>query len=161
MAKSSRAGAARAAHGARVVAVSAAALFVLASGAWASWRSAQYVVLTKGREQGTVTLASCGADQCSGPFTPRGDALARPRVTVSLPVRHRVGDTVDVVLEPGRDTAIRAGGGGVLYAFVPFGGALLLAAAVVGFGLRAARTAWGLAALGAVLLGGAFLTLPS
>ncbi|WP_037910443.1 hypothetical protein [Actinacidiphila yeochonensis] len=161
MAKTSRGRAAGAAHAARVVAVSVVALFVLASGAWASWRTAQYAVLTKGREQGSVTLAACGDTTCTGPFVPKGTASARPRVTVSLPVRHRVGETVDVVLRPGTDTAIRSGGGGVLYAFLPLGGALLLAAAVVGLGLRAARTVWSLALAGVLLLGGAYLTLPS
>jgi len=160
MAKTSGEGTPRAVHGARVVAATLVALFVLASGAWGSWRTAQYVVLTKGREQGRVTLASCHGDSCTGPFAPKGDAAARAAVTVSLPVRHKVGETVDVVLEPGTDTAIRAGGGGVLYAFTPFGGALLLAAGIAAFGLRGNRPAWILAVAGVVVLGGAFLTLP-
>ena len=144
---------------ARVVAFAALALLVVVSGAWASWRTAQHVMLSKGREHGTVTLAACGDTTCSGPFTPKGAATARPRVTVSLPVRHHVGDRVPVVIKPGTDTAIRAGWGGLLFAWLPLGGALLLAAVVVGGGLRMPRTAWTLAGLGAALVGGAFLTL--
>ncbi|WUV84692.1 hypothetical protein OG552_13840 [Streptomyces sp. NBC_01476] len=143
-----------------MVGAAALALLLLVAAGWNSWQTAQYVVLTKGRDQGTVTLAACGSsDDCTGPFTPKGAATARPEVTVSLPVRHHVGDTVDVVMEPGTDTGVRAGFGGLLFAWVPFGGALLLAALVVAAGLRTSRIAWGLATAGAVLLGGAFLTL--
>jgi hypothetical protein len=144
---------------ARVLGLGAIAALILASGAWASWQTAQHVMLTKGRERGTVTLAACGDSSCTGPFTPKGAATARPEVTVSLPIRHRVGARVPVVLKPGTDTAIRAGFGGVIFAWLPLGGALLLAAVVVGGGLRMPRTAWSLAAAGAALVGGAFLTL--
>jgi len=144
---------------ARVVAVAALAALILVSGAWSSWRTAQYLVLTKGREEGTVKLTECGDTICSGPFTPKGTASARPVVTVSLPIRHKVGDTVHVVIKPGTNTAIRSRVGGLLFAFLPLGGALLLAALAVGGGLRMPRTAWTLAAAGAALLGGAFLTL--
>ncbi|SEN10616.1 hypothetical protein SAMN05216267_1001293 [Actinacidiphila rubida] len=144
---------------ARVLGIGALAALILASGAWASWRTAQHVMLTKGHDRGTVTLAACGDSSCTGPFAPEGAATARPKVTVSLPVRHHVGEKVPVVIEPGTDTGVRAGLGGVLFAWVPLGGALLLAAVVVGGGMRMPRTAWTLAAAGAALLGGAFLTL--
>jgi hypothetical protein len=143
----------------RVLGVAALAALLLVSGGWSSWRTAQYLVLTKGREEGTVTLTECGDTNCSGPFTPKGTASARPYVTVSLPIRHHVGEKVDVVLKPGTNTAIRSKLGGLLYAFLPLGGALLLAAIVVAGGLRLKRSAWTLAAVGAALLGGAFLTL--
>lgn len=144
---------------ARVVGVWALTALILVSGGWDSWHTAQHVMLTKGRERGTVTLAACGDSTCTGPFTPKDPATARPKVTVSLPVRHHIGDQVPVVLKPGTDTAVRSGWGGLLFAWVPLGGALLLAAIVVGGGLRMSRTAWSLAAAGAALLGGAFLTL--
>ncbi|MYS21071.1 hypothetical protein GTW78_12790 [Streptomyces sp. SID4948] len=145
---------------ARVVAAVALALLILVASGWDSWQTAQYVVLTKGREQGAVTLTACDAsDECTGPFAPKGTATARDQVTVSLPVRHHVGDQVNVVMKPGTDTAIRSGPGGLLFAWVPFGGGLLLAAVVAAGGLRNTRIAWGLAAVGAALLGGAFLTL--
>jgi hypothetical protein len=144
---------------ARVVAVGALTLLIVVSGAWASWRTAQNVVLSKGRERGTVTLTACGDSVCTGPFAPSGAATARPKVRVSLPVRHHVGDRVRVVMQPGTDTAVRSGWGGLLFAFVPLGGALLLASVVVAGGLRLPRAGWSLAAAGAALLGGAFLTL--
>jgi hypothetical protein len=149
----------------RVVGLSLLALLILVSGAWDSWRTAQHVMLTKGRERGTVTLADCGDSTCTGLFTPKdapaaGDpAAARREVTVSLPIRHQVGDRVQVVLKPGTDTAVRSGWGGLLFAWVPLGGALLLAAVVMAGGLKMPRTAWSLALAGAALLGGAFLTL--
>ncbi|MEE4544333.1 hypothetical protein V2S66_20425 [Streptomyces sp. V4-01] len=144
---------------ARVVGAGALALLILVSGGWDSWRTAHYVMLTKGRERGTVTLAACGDSSCTGPFAPRGTATARPKVTVSLPVRHRVGERVPVVLEPGTTTAVRSGWGGLFFSWLPLGGALLLAAVVVAGGLRMRRTAWTLAGLGAALIGAAFLTL--
>jgi hypothetical protein len=144
---------------ARVVGTGLLAVLILVSGGWSSWRTAQYLVLTKGREEGTVTLTECGDTNCSGPFTPKGTATARPTVTISLPVRHHVGEKVTVVIKPGTNTAIRSKVGGLLYAFLPLGGALLLAAIVVGAGLRMPKAAWTLAAAGAALLGGAFLTL--
>jgi hypothetical protein len=144
---------------ARVVGAGALALLILVSGGWSSWRTAQYVALTKGHERGTVTVTACGDSSCTGPFAPQGAATARPRVTVSLPIRHHVAEKVHVVMKPGTDTAIRAGWGGLLYAFLPLGGALLLAAVVVAGGLRMPRTAWALALAGAALLSGAFLTL--
>ncbi|WP_405582465.1 hypothetical protein [Streptomyces sp. NBC_01190] len=145
---------------ARLVGAGALALLLLVAAGWNSWQTAQYVVLTKGRDQGTVTLDSCDtSDDCTGPFTPKGSATARPEVTVNLPVRHHVGDRVDVVMEPGTDVGVRAGVGGLLFAWVPFGGALLLAALIVAGGLRNSRIAWALATLGGALLGAAFLTL--
>jgi hypothetical protein len=144
---------------ARVVGAGALALLIVVSGGWDSWRTAQYVTLTKGRERGTVTVAACGDTVCTGPFAPEGTATARPRVSVSLPIRHHVGERVPVVLEPGTTTAVRAHWGGLFFAWVPLAGALLLAAVVVAGGLRMRRTAWTLAGIGAALIGAAFLTL--
>jgi hypothetical protein len=144
---------------ARVVGVSALVVLLLASGAWDSWRTAHFVMLTKGRERGTMTLVSCGDSTCTGPFSPQGSATARPKVSISLPIRHRTGDHVPVAVEPGTDKVVRAGWGGILFAWVPLGGALLLSAVVIAGGLRMRRTAWGFAAAGAALLAGAFLLL--
>jgi len=144
---------------ARVVGAGALTVLILVSGGWGSWKTAQYVVLTKGREQGTVSLVACGDSTCTGPFAPKGSATARREVSISLPIRHHVGDHVRAVMKPDTDTAIRAGWGGLLYAFVPLGGALLLAAVVTAGGLRMSRSAWTLAAAGVALLVGAFLTL--
>jgi hypothetical protein len=54
---------------------------------------------------------------------------------------------------------VRDGLGGLLFAFLPLAGALLLAAVLVALGLRMPRTAWTMAVAGAALMGGAFLTL--
>ncbi|WP_225845296.1 hypothetical protein [Streptomyces sp. HPF1205] len=147
-------------RGTRVFGLALLALLILVSGGWESWKTAHYVMLTKGRERGTVTLVDCGDTSCTGPFAPKdGTGTARSEVTVSLPVRRHVGDKVQVVMKPGTRTAIRSGWGGILFAWVPLGGALLLAAVVVGGGLRLARPAWVLATAGAAVLLGAFLTL--
>jgi hypothetical protein len=144
---------------ARAAVLASVAVLVLASGAWDSWRTAQHVMLTKGREHGTMTLTNCGDSTCTGPFTPNGPAPARAKVSISLPIRHHTGERVPVAGEPGTGTVVRAGWGGILYAWVPLGGAMLLASLVVAIGLPMRRTAWGLAGAGAALLGGAFLTL--
>jgi hypothetical protein len=144
---------------ARVIAVVLVAALLVVSGTWDSWRTAQHVMLTKGRERGTMTLADCGDRVCTGPFAPEGSAVARPEVTISLPIRHTTGARIPVAVKPGTDTVVRAGWGGVLWAWVPLGGALLLAAVVVAGGVRAYRSAWALGGLGAALLAGAFLTL--
>lgn len=144
----------------RVVGATALVLLLLASGAWDSWKTAHLLMLSKGHERGTMTLVVCDGAECTGPFAPKGSALARPKVTVDLPVRRHVGAHIPVVVEPGEDDhVIRGGWGGLLYAWGPLGGALLLAAVVTAGGLRMRRTAWGLAAAGAALMGGAFLTL--
>jgi hypothetical protein len=149
------------AQGARALGLALLTLLILTSGGWESWKTAHYVMLTKGRERGTVTLVHCGDSDCTGPFAPKGTGAgaARTKVTVSLPVRHHVGDKVPVVMKPGTDVGIRSGFGGMLFSWVPLGGALLLAAVVVGGGLRLGRVAWSLAAAGAAVLLGAFLTL--
>lgn len=144
---------------ARVAGVVLVAALLVVSGSWDSWRTAQHVMLTKGREHGTMTLAHCGDSTCTGPFAPKGSAVARPEVTIGLPIRHTPGARIPVAVKPGTDTVVRAGWGGVLWAWVPLGGALLLAAVVVAGGLRARRTAWVMGGLGAALLAGAFLTL--
>jgi hypothetical protein len=54
---------------------------------------------------------------------------------------------------------MRSGPAGILYSWVPLGGALLLASVVVAGGLRLTRAAWVLAGSGFVLLTAAFLAL--
>ncbi|GGY72133.1 hypothetical protein GCM10010300_14290 [Streptomyces olivaceoviridis] len=68
----------------------------------------------------------------------------------------RTGSTYAVVLKPGTGEAVRSGPAGILYAWVPLGGALLLASVVVAGGMRLARTAWVLGLSGTVLLTAAF-----
>jgi hypothetical protein len=144
----------------RNVVVAAMALLVLAAGVWTSWGTAQYAMLTKGRELGTVTVVRCGAQSCSGSFVPTGPAgEKRPDVTFGTPAAQAKGEQLPVVVKPGTDEVVRTGWAGVLYAWVPFGGALLLGALLLAGGLRMQRTAWAMAALGAGLMGASFATL--
>ncbi|WP_030544088.1 hypothetical protein [Streptomyces albus] len=147
--------------------MAAVALLVLTAGVYTSWDAAQHAMLTKGRERGTVTIERCDGDVCGGRFEPvdasgagapaKGDA--ERTVTVVEATGRERGERLPVAVKPGTDEAVRTGPGGVLHAWIPFAGSLLLAALVVAGGLRMRRTAWGLGLAGAALLGGAFLTL--
>lgn len=144
----------------RLAATGALAALILFAGVWGSWRTAQHVMLAKGREQGTVRVTVCAQDTCSGPFTPTSaGARARARVEIAESVAVRKGRTYDVVLKPGTQDAVRSGPAGILYAWVPLGGALLLASVVVAGGMRLTRLAWVLAGCGVALLTGAFLAV--
>ncbi|MEH0544835.1 hypothetical protein QA802_17625 [Streptomyces sp. B21-105] len=136
------------------------AVLILVAGVWGSWGSAQHVMLTKGREQGTVAVTGCAGGRCVGPYTPlSGGSRARARVVLDESVAVREGRTYTVVLKPGGDRAVRSGPAGVLYAWVPFGGALLLASVVVAGGLGRVRAGWVLAGSGVALLTAAFVTV--
>ncbi|EST26604.1 hypothetical protein [Streptomyces roseochromogenus] len=144
----------------RVAAMGTVAALILFAGVWGSWGSAQHVMLTKGRETGTVRVTRCAGGTCTGPFTPISEgSRARARVELTKSVAVRQGQTYDVVLKPGTSDAVRSGPAGILYAWVPLGGALLLASVVVAGGLRLTRAAWVLGLLGAVLLTSAFLAV--
>ncbi|MEV5953619.1 hypothetical protein AB0M11_07555 [Streptomyces sp. NPDC051987] len=141
----------------RVVSMGAVAVLILVAGVWGSWGTAQDVMLTKGKERGTVRVAACGADTCTGPFTPVSTgASARAAVVLDKSVGVRKGRTYDVIVKPGTEDVVRSGTAGVLYAWVPFGGALLLASVVVAGGMRLRRAAWVLGGSGLVLLTAAF-----
>ncbi|MQY37805.1 hypothetical protein SRB17_58110 [Streptomyces sp. RB17] len=144
----------------RVAVMGALAALILFAGVWGSWGTAQHVMLAKGREQGTVRVTACAGDTCSGAFTPTSaGARARARVEIAESVAVRKGRTYDVVLKPGTADAVRSGPAGILYAWVPLGGALLLASVVVAGGMRLTRVAWVLAGCGVALLTGAFLAV--
>ncbi|MFE0513752.1 hypothetical protein [Streptomyces sp. NPDC058964] len=137
----------------RLAAMGAVAALILIAGVWGSWGTAQHVMLTKGRERGTIRVVRCDGATCSGPFTPVSPgAQPRGRVVIEQPVAVRKGQTYAVIVKPDSDVVVRSGPAGVLYAWVPLGGALLLAAVVVAGGLRLTRAAWVLAGSGAVLL---------
>lgn len=136
------------------------AVLLLVAGGWASWPAAQHVMFPQSREHGTMTVVRCGEERCAGPFAPVSDnAERRTRVTVERSVAADEGAELPVVVKPGTAEVVRAGFPGLLHAWVPFGGALLLAAVVVAGGMRMRRTAWGLAGAGGLLLTGAFLLL--
>lgn len=143
----------------RKAAMGLVALLLLVAGFWSSWGTAQHVLLSKGREHGTLTVARCDEAVCTGPYTPKAPATDRPKVTIEKSVAVKKGQTLAVVLKPGTARAVRTGTAGGLYAWVPLGGSLLLAAPVIGGGLRLTRTAWATALAGAALLTASFLAL--
>ncbi|WP_419156023.1 hypothetical protein [Streptomyces canus] len=144
----------------RLASMGVVAVLILIAGVWASWGSAQYVMLTKGRERGTIEVARCAQDVCSGPYTPLSHgSQARGRVDIEKTVAVRKGQTYTVVVKPGSADVVRSGPAGVLYSWVPMGGALLLASVVVAGGLRRTRFAWVLAGSGIALLTAAFVTI--
>lgn len=136
------------------------ALLLLVAGVWTSWSTAKYAMLVKGRERGVLTVSACAGERCSGPYVPvAGTGRPRARVSIAQAAAPEKGERVEVVLKPGTSRAVRAGAAGVLHAWVPFAGALLLAALVVAGGMRLRRTAWGMGLLGAALLGAAFAAM--
>ncbi|MEU9318588.1 hypothetical protein [Streptomyces sp. NPDC048295] len=143
----------------RNAAMGCVVLLLLVAGVLSSWNEAQHIVLAKGREHGTMTVTGCGTDVCTGPFSPSGQATARSRVTVDRSVAARRGDRFPVVVKPGTDDVVRTGTPGFLHAWVPLGGALVLAGLVIGGGLRMSRTGWCTGIAGAVLLVATFFAL--
>ncbi|CAL9539352.1 hypothetical protein [Streptomyces sp. Tu 3180] len=144
----------------RFAAMGTVAALILVAGVWASWGTAQHAMLTKGRERGTVEVTRCGAKTCTGPYAPLSQgSQPRPEVVLENSVAVAEGETYTVVLKPGGDDAVRSGPAGVLYAWVPLGGALLLASVVVAGGLLRTRAAWVLALSGTALLTAAFLAV--
>jgi len=144
----------------RVAAMGTVAALVLIAGVWASWGTAQHVMLTKGREHGTIAVESCGDKSCTGSYRPvSSGSRARGRVVIDQTVAVHRGGTYSVVVKPGTDEVVRSGPAGILYAWVPLGGALLLASVVVAGGLRRTRLAWVMAGSGVALLTAAFVTM--
>ncbi|MEW1889394.1 hypothetical protein ACGFR6_19905 [Streptomyces sp. NPDC048567] len=143
----------------RSAALGLVVVVLLVAGVLTSWDAAHHIVLAKGREHGTMTVTGCGDDVCTGSFAPADGAAARSRVSVDSSVAARKGDRFPVVVKPGTDDVVRTGAPGFLHAWVPLGGALVLAALVIGGGLRLTRTAWGTGIAGGVLLVAAFIAL--
>ncbi|MEU9217900.1 hypothetical protein AB0D47_15325 [Streptomyces sp. NPDC048376] len=144
----------------RVASMGTVTALILIAGVWASWGTAQHVLLTKGREQGTVEVTRCGGGTCSGPYAPvSAGSQARERVVLEDSVAVAKGRTYGVVLKPGSGDAVRSGPAGILYAWVPLGGALLLASVVVAGGLRRTRAGWLMAGAGVALLTAVFVAV--
>jgi hypothetical protein len=144
----------------RLAAMGTIAVLIMVAGVWASWGSAQYVMLTKGREQGTVEVARCDGDTCTGAYTPvSAGSEPRSHVVMEKTVAVQKGHSYTVVVKPGTDEVFRCGLAGVLYAWVPLGGALLLASVVVAGGLGRIRLGWVLAGSGAALLTATFIAV--
>lgn len=149
----------RALHYGRSAALGCVVLLLLVAGALSSWDSAHHIVLAKGREHGTMTVTGCGSEVCTGPYAPSDGGSGRSRVSVEKSVAAKKGDRFPVVVKPGTFEVVRTGTPGFLHAWVPLGGALVLAALVIGGGLRLTRTAWGAGIAGAVLLVATFVAL--
>jgi hypothetical protein len=143
----------------RASATAVVALLLLIGGIWASWDTAQHVMLARGREHGTLTVVSCADEVCTGPYDPDGAAGPRGGMTIEESVAVKKGEHFPVVVKPDSHEMVRTGLAGLLHAWVPLGGALLLASLVIGGGMRLTRTAWGTAVAGAVLLFASFLAL--
>ncbi|MCX4906178.1 hypothetical protein [Streptomyces sp. NBC_00878] len=144
----------------QLAAMGTVALLILIAGVWASWGTAQHVMLSKGRERGTMTVTRCADDRCTGPYRPMSEgSTARARVVLDSEVAVDKGRTYTVTVKPGSDEVVRTGTSGLLYAWVPLGGALLLASMVVAGGLRRPRLAWALGGAGLTLVTAAFVTL--
>ncbi|GAB2763568.1 hypothetical protein GCM10027072_72780 [Streptomyces bullii] len=144
----------------RFAVMSTVAVLILIAGVWASWGTAQHVMLTKGRERGTVEVTRCGQDTCTGPYAPLSQgSQPRAKVVVEKSIAVREGRTYTVVVKPGGDEVVRSGPAGIVYAWIPLGGALLLASVVVAGGLLRTRAAWLLAGVGFALLTAAFVAV--
>lgn len=125
---------------------------LLVAGVRTTWDSAQHI-LGDGRERGTLTLVECVKARCVGTFEPADDGgTPRDEVVLRESLGRDPGDQLAVALRPGTNEALRTGLGGLLDAALPLTGALLLAAVVVGGGLRMYRTGWATAAVGLAAL---------
>ncbi|MGW4728041.1 hypothetical protein ACWEQC_02355 [Streptomyces shenzhenensis] len=143
----------------RLTAMGTVTVLLLIAGVWGSWGDAQHVMLAKGRESGTVKVTDCAEDTCSGPFTPGSAGAEAREVVIARTVAVRKGRTYAVVVKPGTDEVVRSGPAGIFNAWVPLGGALLLASVVVAGGLRLRRIAWIFAGSGLLLVTATFMTL--
>ncbi|MFG3287131.1 hypothetical protein [Streptomyces sp. NPDC048111] len=143
----------------RRTAAAVVAVLLVVAGFWSSWGTAQHVVLAKGREHGTLTVTGCQDDVCTGPYAPRPGSAPHAHVTIPRSVAAHRGDRLPVVLKPGTQDAVRSGAAGLLYAWLPLAGALLLAALVIGGGVRMGRVGWGVGVVGAVVMAATFLAL--
>ncbi|GAA2619518.1 hypothetical protein [Streptomyces axinellae] len=132
------------------------ALVLVVAGVWTSWGTSATALA--GDERGTVTVEKCADGKCTGTFL--NEQVSKPeKVTVSEFVSGGAGATLDVAVKPGTDHVVRTGPAGILYAWVPLGGALLLASLVIAGGLRMRRTALAAGLCGALVMGGAWALL--
>ncbi|MFI7385987.1 hypothetical protein [Streptomyces sp. NPDC049813] len=137
----------------RRIAAVAVALLLVVAGFWASWGAAQHVVFPKGRHHGELLIERCEGSTCSGPLASAPDGAD---VWMRRSVGVKKGARIAVVLKPSSRQAVRSGTAGFFTAFMPLGGALLLASVVLAGGLLNRRLAWITAGAGVALLTAAF-----
>ncbi|WP_255950284.1 hypothetical protein [Streptomyces odontomachi] len=143
---------------ARQVALVGLVLLIVAAGVRTSWSAAGWAAAKDGR--GTMTVAHCSDEECTGSFEPAAvDAAPQDRVVLKDTVGTKVGERVAVATRPGTAEVVRTGAAGVFRACLPVGGALVLAAVVIAGGLRMRRTAWVTGVAGLGVLVGAFVTM--
>lgn len=144
----------------RQVLLCAVALLLVVAGVWTSWDTARPASFAKSADRGTLLVEECDDDRCFGSFTPNARRDAEPdRVSIDKIVAEGEGKSLPVARDSGTDEVVRTGTTGLLYAWLPLGGALLLAGLVVAGGLRLTRTGWTMGLLGAALIGAAFVVL--
>ncbi|MEU3738586.1 hypothetical protein AB0E78_16095 [Streptomyces sp. NPDC032198] len=144
----------------RRTAMGGLAALLLVAGVWASWGTAQHVMLTGERERGTMRVTGCSSDDCVGTYVPSTAGFQpRAEVVIDRSIAESKGASIPVAVKPGTDEVVRTGAAGLLHAWLPLGGALLLASVVVAGGLRLPRVAWALALTGGALLTASFVTL--
>ncbi|MFG2650877.1 hypothetical protein [Streptomyces sp. NPDC048436] len=144
----------------RRTAMGGLAALLLVAGVWASWGTAQHVMLGGDRERGTMRVTRCSSDECVGSYVPSTAGFEpRDRVVIDRSIAEKKGVNIPVAVKPGTNEVVRTGGPGFLHAWLPLGGALLLAAVVVAGGLRLPRVAWAMALAGTALLTASFATL--
>jgi hypothetical protein len=140
------------------VALVCVALLVIAGGVWTSWGTAQDAMLTQGRVRGHFTVEGCGTAVCRGRFVPApGWGEPRKGMSIDASVVDGRGTTLSVAARPGTDEVVRTDWAGVLFDWVPLGGALVLAALVLASGLRLVRLGWVLGVAGVALMASAYL----
>jgi hypothetical protein len=144
---------------ARLLLVWAVVLVLLGAAGWVGWRDGGDSVLGS-RERGTLTVDSCTSQLCLGSFVPDapdGSSRVLSIGRTALPHGGATGERLAVAIRPGKSEAVRLGWPGLLHAWIPLGGALLLSAVVLRVGLRLRRTAVVSALLGVAVLAGAFV----
>ena len=135
---------------ARTVFLALVVALLVVAGVRASWPEAKAAMFAEEADRGTLTLGECRREVCTGVFAPTG-----AEVELRQALGRTAGERLPVALLPGdseAEEAVRTGAPGVLYAWLPLYGALLLASVVLGGGLRLYRTAWAVAAAAAAAL---------
>ncbi len=143
----------------RSVVMALVALLLCLGGGYASWSDAQHVLLSKGRQHGVYAVTACGDKTCAGSFDADGPAAPVSDMTIEESVAARKGDRFPAVVKPGTHEVVRSDLAGSVHAWVPLGGALLLAGLVIAGGMRLGRFGLILTGIGAAQLVATFFLL--